>query len=158
MLATCPHSFNSRNQLTLPRSFATATSKDHPPHTAVKFAFHTGSRPKQINQPHASKRGHERGQGGPCREVPEVTEGGIWSRKENKLSKSEGSLLTQGPRHVSCHATATSSTQIRVDGGNKAREKKKSKRGFPCVSSEKIKIRGRIWCSAFRGVILIQCW
>lgn len=117
----CPHSFTSRHQLTLLCTFAITASEDRPFSSAVKFAFHTGSWPKQINQPHASKRGHEWGQRGPCREVPEVTEGGIWSRKENKLSKSEGSFLTQGPRHVSCHATATPSTQIRADGDNKPR-------------------------------------
>lgn len=53
------------------------------------------------------------------------------------------SLLTQGPRHVSCHATVTPSTQIRADGGNKAKKQRRDEsREEQSPPSDGVKARG----------------
>lgn len=59
--------------------------------------------------------------------------------QRKQAQQEQASLLTQGPRHVSCHATATPSTQIRADGSNKAKEQRRRMRGAkqspPCPQS-----------------------
>lgn len=72
----------------------------------------------------ANEGGHEPGQRGGSPGGARSVRGRdmVTQRKQTQLEPA--SLLTQGPRHVSCHATAYPSTQIQADGGNKVGEQK----------------------------------
>lgn len=67
--------------------------------------------------------------GGAFREVPGVTEGGTWSRKENKPSERESAFSRRGPDMCLVMQQPSPSSEIRSDGGERAREQGRRKRG-----------------------------
>lgn len=94
--------------------------------------------------------------GGACRGVPGVTEGGTWSRKENKPSKSKPAFSRRGPdmclvMQQPPHQPKLGLTEV-IKRGSEGLGRGE-RRPIPSCFPESVKVRGRIY-SLFRRLIL----